>query len=65
MRVDTLYGRERPVVSFEFFPPATAEGEATLVRTIEALRPLAPSFVSITRTGAKPREAPVELATRV
>ena len=65
MRVDTLYGRGRPVVSFEFFPPATTEGETALVRTIEALRPLAPSFVSITRTGAKPREAPVELATRV
>lgn len=65
MRVDTLYGRERPVVSFEFFPPATAEGEAALVRTIDALRPLAPAFVSITRTGAKPREAPVELARRV
>ena len=65
MRVDTLYGRGRPVVSFEFFPPATVEGEAALVRTIEALRPLAPAFVSITRTGAKPREAPVELALRV
>ena len=28
MRVDGLYGGTRPVVSFEFFPPATAEGEA-------------------------------------
>jgi methylenetetrahydrofolate reductase (NADPH) len=65
MRVDTLYGRDRPVVSFEFFPPATAEGETTLMRTIDALRPLAPSFVSITRTGVKSREAPVELATRI
>jgi methylenetetrahydrofolate reductase (NADPH) len=65
MRVDTLYGRDRPVVSFEFFPPVTPEGETTLMRTIDALRPLAPSFVSITRTGAKPREAPVELATRI
>jgi methylenetetrahydrofolate reductase (NADPH) len=65
MRVDSLYGRGRPVVSFEFFPPATPEGEATLVRTIDALGPLGPGFVSITRTGAKPREAPVELARRV
>jgi methylenetetrahydrofolate reductase (NADPH) len=65
MRIDALYGRGRPVVSFEFFPPATPEGEAALVRTIDALRPLAPAFVSITRTGAKPREAPVELARRV
>jgi methylenetetrahydrofolate reductase (NADPH) len=35
------------------------------MRTIDALRPLAPAFVSITRTGAKPREAPVELALRI
>src|SRR5262245_38502744 len=65
MRVDSLYGRGRAVVSFDFFPPATPAGEATLVRTIEALRALAPAFVSITRTGAKPREAPLELAVRV
>ena len=65
MRVDTLYGRARPVVSFEFFPPVTPAGETALMSTIDALRPLAPAFVSITRTGAKPREAPVELATRI
>ncbi len=65
MRVDTLYGRGQPVVSFEFFPPATPQGEASLMRAIDALRPLAPSFVSITRTGARPREAPVELALQV
>ena len=65
MRVDALYGGTRPVVSFEFFPPVTADGEAALMRTVDALRPLAPAFVSITRTGAKPREAPVELATRI
>ena len=35
------------------------------MRTIEALRPLAPAFVSVTRTGGKPREATVELATRI
>jgi methylenetetrahydrofolate reductase (NADPH) len=65
VRIDALYGRGRPVVSFEFFPPATPEGEAGLMRTIEALGPLRPDFVSVTRTGAKPREAPVELATRI
>ena len=65
MRVDALYGGPRPVVSFEFFPPVTADGETALMRTIDALRPLAPAFVSITRTGAKPREAPMELALRI
>ena len=65
MRISELYGRSRPVISFEFFPPVTAEGEVALMRTIEALQPLAPGFVSVTRTGRKPREAPVELVRRI
>ena len=35
-------------VSFEFFPPATAEMETTLWESIERLAPLSPNFVSVT-----------------
>lgn len=35
-------------VSFEFFPPRTAEMEETLWRSIERLAPLEPAFVSVT-----------------
>jgi len=35
-------------VSFEFFPPKTAEMEKTLWESIERLAPLAPAFVSVT-----------------
>jgi len=35
-------------VSFEFFPPADAEMEATLWRSVQRLAPLAPRFVSVT-----------------
>jgi len=65
VKVSQLYADGRPVVSFEFFPPATAAGEEALVRTIDALRPLGPGFITVTRTGTKPREAPVELVTRI
>ena len=65
MKISQLYADGRPVISFEFFPPATAEGEAALMRTIEALRRLGPGFITVTRTGTKPREAPVELVTRI
>jgi len=35
-------------VSFEFFPPKTADMETTLWESIERLAPLAPNFVSVT-----------------
>ena len=35
-------------VSFEFFPPKTAEAEASLWRSVERLAPLSPAFVSVT-----------------
>ena len=65
MKISQLLARGRPTVSFEFFPPKTPEGETTLMRTIDALRPLEPSFVSVTRTGGKPREATIELVARI
>jgi methylenetetrahydrofolate reductase (NADPH) len=37
-----------PQISFEVFPPRTAEGELRLWQTIDRLAPLAPSFVSVT-----------------
>jgi methylenetetrahydrofolate reductase (NADPH) len=41
-------GRGPIRVSFEFFPPKTAEMEQTLWESIERLAPLAPAFVSVT-----------------
>lgn len=39
----------KPVeVSFEFFPPKTAEMEATLWKSVQRLAPLRPRFVSVT-----------------
>jgi len=65
VKISQLLGGGRPLVSFEFFPPKTADGEKALMRTIDALRPLAPAFVSVTRTGGKPREATIELVAHV
>ncbi len=39
---------QRPVFSFEFFPPDTEAGTETLFRTIAELRELEPAFVSVT-----------------
>jgi methylenetetrahydrofolate reductase (NADPH) len=43
-----LQGAERPLVSFEFFPPKSAEMEARLWQAVKRLEPLAPRFVSVT-----------------
>ncbi len=62
------FARERgePVFSFEFFPPKSADGERQLLATVEALRPLAPAFVSVTYgAGGSTRKKTVELVTRL
>jgi len=66
MRIRELFDRGKPVFSFEFFPPKTETGERGLLRTIENLRPLAPSFVSVTYgAGGSTREKTLEIVSRV
>jgi methylenetetrahydrofolate reductase (NADPH) len=66
MRIDELLTSSGPVFSFEFFPPRTPEGVETLFETVEALKPLTPSFVSVTYgAGGATRDGTVEIATRV
>jgi methylenetetrahydrofolate reductase (NADPH) len=53
-------------VSFEFFPPADAEMEATLWNSVERLAPLAPRFVSVTYgADGSTRERTHNVVTRV
>ena len=70
MRISDLlrFARERgdPVFSFEFFPPKTDEGVKALFETVEALRPLGPSFVSVTYgAGGSTRQRTIELVKRL
>jgi methylenetetrahydrofolate reductase (NADPH) len=48
MRIAELYTRDRPIFSFEFFPPRTPKGGESLLRTIKELARLRPGFVSVT-----------------
>ena len=66
MKIASLFGRGNPVVSFEFFPPKTAEGVEQLYRTAEELRPCRPSFVSVTYgAGGSTRDRTIELVSRI
>ncbi len=58
--------RQRATVSFEFFPPKDEIGFWDLYVTIEKLKPLAPSFVSVTwGAGGSTRRKTVELVARI
>ncbi|HEU5399475.1 MAG TPA: methylenetetrahydrofolate reductase [NAD(P)H] [Gammaproteobacteria bacterium] len=55
-----------PAVSFEFFPPSSAEMEQKLWQTLERLAPLAPRFVSVTYgAGGSTRERTHETVTAI
>lgn len=58
---------QRPVVSFEFFPAKTEEGERTLLdKTIPALRGLNPDFCSVTYgAGGGTRDKTLAIVDRI
>jgi methylenetetrahydrofolate reductase (NADPH) len=71
MRIADAYRNGKPVFSFELMPPRSEQEFEALHRTIAALRPLRPDFVSVTypslsRPGdAKRREWTIQLVTDI
>ncbi len=66
MRIDELLAAPGPVFSFEFFPPRTEQGEHNLYEALRELRPLEPSFVSVTYgAGGSTRAKTIEIVRRI
>src|SRR3954470_9249036 len=66
MRIDELLGKGKPTVSFEFFPPKNEQGFVQLYQVIEELKPLAPSYVSVTYgAGGSTRSKTVALVEKI
>ena len=67
MHIADLYAQPAPTISFEFFPPKTDEGEATLFGdTIPALAALSPGFVSVTwGAGGSTRDKTLRIVNRI
>jgi methylenetetrahydrofolate reductase (NADPH) len=66
MRIDQLFAEKLPTISFEFFPPKTDAGFASLFKTIDELAPLRPSYVSVTYgAGGSTRQKTISLVERI
>jgi methylenetetrahydrofolate reductase (NADPH) len=65
VRIDELLAAG-PTRSFEFFPPKSDAESATLAASLEDIKPLAPSFVSVTyRGGRESRQRTYDLVTQI
>ena len=66
MRIADRYGGNRPVFSFEFFPPKTEKGFQNLYATVGELKLLNPDFVSVTwGAGGSTRTKTVEITLQI
>jgi len=67
MQIDEIIATSaEPVFSFEFFPPKTDEGERNLQQALEDLRPLQPSYVSVTYgAGGSTRTRTIDIVKRI
>jgi methylenetetrahydrofolate reductase (NADPH) len=66
VKIRSRLNPSKPCFSFEFFPPKTPEGEATLWATLEDLRSLEPGFVSVTYgAGGSTRDRTIELVSHI
>jgi methylenetetrahydrofolate reductase (NADPH) len=62
MRIDHILEEQRPVFSFEFFPPKTDDGQRMLEGTLAELKEDRPEYVSVTYgAGGSTRERTVEI----
>jgi methylenetetrahydrofolate reductase (NADPH) len=66
MRIIDLYGREKPILSLEIFPPQADYPLETIFATLDHLQTLNPGFISVTYgAGGGDRGRTVEIAARI
>jgi methylenetetrahydrofolate reductase (NADPH) len=66
MHISDILRRQRPSLSFEFFPPKSAEASQALLETVKELAAYKPAYVSVTYgAGGSTREMTHDLVVRI
>lgn len=66
MRIAELFRQKKTVLSFEIFPPKRNDPVETVYQTIDALKDLAPDFISVTYgAGGSTKGHTVEIASHI
>lgn len=67
MKISEIYSKaNKPVFSFEIFPPKTVDGDAKLISTVSDLKSLSPSFISVTYgAGGSTKNKTIDLCERI
>src|SRR5882672_1847679 len=66
MQIAQILSAQKPVFSFEFFPPKDDTATETLMDVVRSLRDLKPDYVSVTYgAGGSTRARTLELVTRI
>ncbi len=66
MKISEILAKNKPSLSFEFFPPKNPESESVLDETVEKLRRFNPDFVSVTYgAGGSTREKSLRWTTSI
>ena len=66
MKIVDILKQDKPIFSFEFFPPKDDEGFERLFKTIDNLKSWKPAFVSVTYgAGGSTRSKTIELVGRI
>lgn len=66
MHISDILAHQRPTLSFEYFPPKTAEASEALYQTIGEMEAHKPSFVSVTYgAGGSTRELTHDLVVKI
>jgi len=66
LNINAINKKQRPVLSFEVFPPKRTEGFEDLFNTISRLKKADPSFISVTYgAGGSKKDITIEIASRI